>query len=230
MHNDELKALFDQQAAGYDQQWAGMAPIRDNLHFLLGSLFTRLPDDARILAVGAGTGAEIGYLAARNPGWRFTALDPSGAMLEVCRERAQREGFVERCDFHVGYLDTLDPTPRYDASTCFLVSQFILDPASRSAFFGDIAQRLKPGGLLASADLSADISAPAYETVLHSWMALMSSAGVQPEMLERARQAYARDVAVLPRERVAQIIEAGGFAQAVPFFQSGLMHGWISRK
>ncbi|OLS60766.1 class I SAM-dependent methyltransferase [Pseudomonas putida] len=230
MHNDELKALFDQQAAGYDQQWAGMAPIRDNLHFLLGSLFTSLPDNARILAVGAGTGAEIGYLAARNPGWRFIALDPSGAMLEVCRERAQREGFLERCDFHEGYLENLDSAPTYDASTCFLVSQFFLDPAARSTFFGEIAQRLKPGGLLASADLSADTASPAYDTLLHAWMSLMSSAGVQPEALERARAAYARDVAILPREQVARIIEAGGFSHSLPFFQAGLMHGWISRR
>jgi len=230
MHNDELKALFDQQAAGYDQQWAGMAPLRDNLHFLLGSLFGGLPEDARILAVGAGTGVEIAYLAARHPGWRFTAVDPSGAMLEVCRQRATREGFVQRCDFHVGYLETLAAEPVHDASTCLLVSQFFLDPAVRSAFFGEIARRLNPGGLLASADLSADTNSPTYDTLLRGWMSLMSSSGVQPQMLEQARSAYARDVAILPRERVAEIIQAGGFSESVPFFQAGLMHGWISRR
>lgn len=229
MRNEELKALFDQQAAGYDQQWAGMAPIRDNLHFLVGSLFSGLPEDARILCVGVGTGVEIGYLAERFPGWRFTTVDPSGAMLEVCRERARQGGFLERCDFHEGYLETLGGARVHDAATCFLVSQFFLDPQVRSAFFGEIAARLKPGGMLVSADLAADTASPAYEVLLHAWMTLMSSAGVQPEMLERARAAYARDVAILPAARVGQIIEAAGFASSVVFFQAGLMQGWVSR-
>lgn len=229
MHNDQLKALFDQQAAGYDQQWAGMAPIRETLYALLGSLFVELPQDARILCVGAGTGAEIGYLAQRFAGWRFTALDPSAAMLEVCRERAVRGGFLERCDFHEGYLDTLGTEHPHDASTCLLVSQFFVEPQVRIAFFGEIARRLKPGGLLASADLAADTATPGYDTLLHSWMTLMSSAGVQPEMLERARAAYARDVAILPVARVGALIEAAGFASSLPFFQAGLMHGWVSR-
>ena len=31
MREDELKAAFDRQAAGYDEQWEKMAPIRDGL-------------------------------------------------------------------------------------------------------------------------------------------------------------------------------------------------------
>src|SRR3546814_12995816 len=62
MQQHELDALFDQQAAGYDTQWARMAPIRESLHFLLETVFAGLPDDARLLCVGAGTGAEIAHL------------------------------------------------------------------------------------------------------------------------------------------------------------------------
>ena len=227
MRDEELKALFDQQAAGYDRQWAGMAPIREALYLLLDALFVGLSSDARILCVGAGTGAEIAHLAKRFPGWRFTVLDPSGAMLEVCRQRAQREGFLPRCDFHEGYLDTLATGPAHDGATCFLVSQFLLEPAARTGFFRQIAQRLKPGGLLANADLAADIQSPAYEVLLPGWMTLMSSAGVDAQMLARARAAYARDVAVLPAPQVAEIIQAAGFAAPTQFFQAGLMHAWL---
>lgn len=62
MRQHELDALFDQQAAGYDTQWARMAPIRESLLFLLETVFADLPDDARLLCVGAGTGAEIAHL------------------------------------------------------------------------------------------------------------------------------------------------------------------------
>lgn len=227
MRNDELKALFDQQAGNYDKQWAGMAPIRDVLYFLLDSLFIGLPENARILCVGAGTGAELGYLAERFPGWHFTAVDPSGAMLEVCRQRALQAGFLSRCQFHEGYLDTLADEPDYDAATCFLVSQFLLEPDARTAFFQQIARRLKPGAMLANADLASDTESPAYDVLLRSWMTLMSSAGVPPQMFERARAAYARDVAILPAQQVANLIEAAGFAAPVQFFQAGLMHGWF---
>ena len=56
---DEITALFDRQAAGYDTQWARTAPVRDCMYLVLESLFAGLPADARILCVGAGTGAVL---------------------------------------------------------------------------------------------------------------------------------------------------------------------------
>lgn len=230
MDQDQIKALFDQQAAGYDTQWARTAPIRECLHFLLDSLFADLPDDARILCVGAGTGAEIAHLAGRHPGWRFVAVEPSGAMLEECRRKAEREGFADRCTFHEGYVESLPADPRYDAATCFLVSQFILDEAERIRFFAEIARRLTPGGLLASSDLASDVASSEYEVLLRAWMTMMATSEVSPEMIERMRHAYAHDVGVLPPARIASMIAAGGFELPVPFFQAGLIHAWCSRR
>lgn len=230
MRSDELKNLFDQQAAGYDTQWAKMAPMRGALHYLLESVFAELPEDAHILCVGVGTGAEMAHLAGKFPRWRFTAVEPSGAMLDVCRRRAEAEGFASRCDFHEGYLDSLPAGQLHDAATCFLVSQFILEPEARSAFFREIADRLKPGGILASSDLASDTGSPEYAALLRTWLQLMASGGVTPEGLERMRHAYARDVAVLPPEHVASIIRSGGFDTPVRFFQAGLIHAWYSRR
>lgn len=230
MHQDEIKALFDQQAANYDTQWAKTAPIRECLHLLLDSLFAELPTDARILCVGVGTGAELAHLARKNPGWRFTAVEPSGRMLDVCRQRAETEGFASRCHFHEGYLESLAVTGPHEAATCFLVSQFILDPQARSAFFRGIACQLAADGILASSDLASDTSSPGYDVLLRAWMAMMASADITPEAMERMRQAYANDVGVLPPARIASIIESGGFEPPVPFFQAGLIHGWVSKR
>jgi tRNA (cmo5U34)-methyltransferase len=230
MHRDEVTEIFQQQAASYDSQWAKTAPIRHCLHLLLDSLFAGLPADARILCVGVGTGTEMAHLALQNPGWRFTAVEPSAAMLAVCRQRAEQEGFVSRCDFHQGYLESLPESEAHDAATCFLVSQFILEPQARSAFFAEIAERLKPGGLLASSDLAADVNSAEYEVLLTAWMNMMAAAEVSPEAMARMRQAYARDVGVLSPQRTAAIIAAGGFALPVPFFQAGLIHAWLSRR
>jgi len=230
MKSEEIRAIFDQQAAGYDRQWARMAPIRDCLHYLLEAVFAELPVQARILSIGAGTGAEISYLARKYPEWRFTAVDPSGAMLEICRQRALADGFETRCDFHVGYVDSLPATEPYDGATCFLVSQFIMETDARIDFFREIASRLRPGGILASSDLASDVTSRAYGELLHGWFRLMSSAGLQPEALERMRANYARDVAILPQGEVESIIRSAGFAPPVQFFQAGLIHAWFSRR
>jgi len=230
MNQDEIKAIFDRQAAGYDAQWARTAPIRECLHFLVESFFAALPADARILCVGAGTGAELAHLAGSHPGWRFTAVEPSGPMLEACRRRAEKDGFASRCRFHEGYLDSLPDAEPYNAATCFLVSQFILDERARSGFFREISRRLGPGGLLASSDLASDVASPEYEALLGAWMQMMAAADISPEARERMRKAYANDVAVLPPGRIAAIIEAGGFEPPVAFFQAGLIHAWVSRR
>ena len=228
MQQDELNKLFDQQAAGYDAQWVRLAPIRDCLHLLLESVFARLPENARILCVGAGTGQEMAHLARVFPRWTFTALDPSRAMLEVCRRRAEADGFLARCRFHEGYVESLPDAELHDGATCFLVSQFVLDREARIAFFRSIAQRLKRGAILASSDLAAE--GGSYEALLPAWFHMMARNGIQPDAVERMRQAYAKDVAILPPSHVASIIEAAGFAAPVEFFQAGLIHAWFSSR
>lgn len=230
MRQHELDALFDQQAAGYDAQWARMAPIRESLLFLLETVFADLPGDARLLCVGAGTGAEIAHLAQRFPHWRFLALDPSQRMLDACRARAERDGFADRCEFHAGLVETLPDTEAFDGATCLLVSQFLLDPAARTAFFAAIARRLRTDGMLAWADLAWDTSAADYPAMLRLWLRTMSGAGVDAVAIDRMRAAYANDVAVLPPDRVASLVAAAGFDTPLRFHQAGMIHGWCARK
>jgi tRNA (cmo5U34)-methyltransferase len=230
MDAQQLTSLFDHQAPTYDQQWARLAPFRDGLHLLIGSLFASLPADARILCVGAGTGAEILCLGALHPGWSFTAVEPSAGMLDVCRQRIAEHGMSSRCTFHGGFLDTLPGTAPFHAATCLLVSQFILDPVARSGLFRGTAGRLGDGGHLVSSDLSFDIESADYPPMLDAWMRVLSTAVVTPEGVARLREAYARDVAVSPPQAVEAMIEAGGFDRPVQFFQAGLIRAWHARR
>jgi tRNA (cmo5U34)-methyltransferase len=230
MDRKDIEAIFDHQAASYDQQWAKLAPLREALQLLLGAVFAELPTDARVLCVGAGTGQEIISLAQRFPQFRFTAVEPSATMIEVCRSRAEEEGIAARCAFHHGYVESLPATEPFDAATCFLVSQFIVDVDARIAFFRDIAERLRPGGCLASSDLAADIDSAEYRSLLDVWLRVMAAGAVSAEMVERIRSAYGRDVAVLPPERVRAIIAAAGFEPPVQFYQGGLIHGWYATR
>jgi len=231
MPRQEPPKAFDQaHAAEYDKRYAKLASMRDALHLLTGAVLADLPAEARILCVGAGTGAELLYLAQKFPQWTFTAVDPSAPMLTVCRRRAEDAGIAARCSFHEGYLETLPPSEPFDAATSILVSQFLLVPSARTEFFRAIAGRLQPNGYLVSADLASDRSSPGYESLLEVWLRLMRATEATPEQLENMRVVYGRDVAILPLAEVSALIAAGGFTAPVLFLQTGLIHGWYAQR
>lgn len=229
MNSDELEALFDQQATKYDQQWEKMTPMSDMLYFFLKIFFSALPPEASVLCVGAGTGKELLFLAREFPRWRFTVVEPSGAMLQVCRSSLEDAGHTSRCDFHHGYVHSLSPKRKHDAATCFLVSQFILDPEKRSLFFREIAGRLKPGGILASSDLSADTSSENYQDTLALWLKVVAQASLADGDMEKIKETYAKDIAILPAGSIVSIIESGGFETPVRFYQAGMIQAFLSR-
>lgn len=229
MDRPQLEAVFDQQSASYDQQWAKLAALRDGMLLLAAAEFGSLPPNARLLCVGAGTGAEMQFFAERFPGWRFVAVEPSAGMVAVAQARAEREGYAARCRFHTGYLESLPSDERFDGATALLVSQFLLDPAQRRAFFQAIAQRLQADGLLVSADLAADPQSTAFPGLLALWMRTLAGADLSAERMLQMREAYERDVAILPPQRVEAILADAGFPSAVRFYQAGLINAWYSR-
>ncbi len=230
MQKEEITAIFDQQASSYDEKWQKTAPINQALHLLVSNVLAGLPSDAKILCVGAGTGAEILYLAKVFPNWHFTAVEPSAAMLAVCRNSAEATGIAAQCRFQCGYLDSLQTSERFHAAIAFLVSQFIVDRPSRIAFFRAIADRLHPAGALVSSDLAGDMEAPEDRSLLEVWFRLTSTGGLFPEGIERMKDAYKKDVAVLPAREVSDIISSGGFDRPVQFYQAGLIHAWYSQR
>lgn len=230
MNDEELRSVFDRMAPSYDSKSARLAQINSGLYQLLEHILAELPHDARVLCIGAGTGAEVIHMAEAFPGWRFTVVEPSGAMIEACRKRVEGEGLSTRCTLHEGYLDSLPAGEPFHAATSLLVSQFILDPQIRSEFFGQIADRLAPGGILVSADLSADAESTDYDALLPLWQRVMGSSDLSAEALDRMKSGYSRDVAILSPASTAAIIEAGGFDKPVRFFQAALLSAWFARR
>lgn len=230
MDKKQLESTFDQQSSSYDAQWMKLSAFRDSLLVLVASLFRGLPEEARILCVGAGTGAEVHFLADRFPGWTFVAVEPSSGMVRAARERAEKFGYMGRCTFHNGYLETLPDARPFDGATCFLVSQFLLDKRERVNFIRQIARRLGVGGILALSDLAADTGSSGYASLLEVWLRTMAQADLSPERIQQMRDAYARDVAILPPGEVAAFMASAGFEQPVQFYQAGLIHGWYAKR
>lgn len=223
--------VFDQdRAAAYDEQFAKLAPMRDSLHLFIRMILADLPSNARVLCVGAGTGAELLALAEAFPHWQFTAVEPAEPMLAVCRQKAEAAGIAARCTFHQGYLDTLPETEPFDAATCLLVSHFFMEKTERCGFFRKIAERLRPEGYLVSSDLTSDMASSEYKSLLDVWLRTLRYTGLPAEAIEKYLAAYGKEAALLPREEVASIIASGGFDKPVLFYQALLIHAWYAKR
>jgi tRNA (cmo5U34)-methyltransferase len=226
---DKASTAFDEKhAAAYDKTFEKLAPIKDALHLLARSVLLELPGDAQVLCVGAGTGAELLYLAEVFPGWEFTALDTAAPMLEVCRRRVETAGYGPRCRFHHGVVASLDRAARFHAATCILVSQFLTAQDQRRELFGEIRARLLPGGLLVSADLACDMADPKSSGILEVWRRTLAYSGLPDHQVQGAMDAYRRAVAVLPASDVERLIAEAGFDDPTQFFQAGLIHAWYA--
>ncbi len=228
---DKAPVAFDQDhAAKYDKTFQKLAPLKDALHILTRSVLLGLPTDARVLCVGAGTGAELLYLAEAFPGWQLTAVDTSAPMLDVCRQRVEAAGYGPRCSFHHGTVAELDAAPTFHAATSLLVSQFVTDPEQRRGFFREIHARLEPGGTLVSADLSCDLSDTKSSSLLNVWRRTLEYSDLPPERVQGSIEAYGRAVAVVEPREVEKVLTDAGFVEPTLFFQAGLIHAWYASR
>ena len=230
MQNQEPPVFFDEKrASSYDSQYAKLASLTDTLHLLMRVVLSDLPARANLLCVGVGTGSEMLFLAREFPEWQFSAVEPAAPMLDICRQRAADAGIEARCTFHEGYLETLPPSPPFDAATSILVSHFIVDLEEQHAFHRQIAERLCPSGPFVTAALVADPSAPSSPSLLDVWMQMQKYAGISPEQINAMRGSYGRAFAVQSPKEVEAIIASSGFSAPVLFFQALLIHAWYSK-
>ncbi|MBO9543316.1 class I SAM-dependent methyltransferase [Caulobacter sp.] len=217
--------FFNQEMAdAYDRRNSALAPISDNLHFLMRLVLANLPADARVLCVGVGTGAEILSLAKAYPGWSFVGVDPSEEMLAVGRHRLEQAGVLQRCELIQGYVQDA-PAEGFDAVVSLLVAHFI-QRQDRAAFYAAIHDRLKPGGRFVSAEISGDLDAPEFPAMLEDWKQVQTLMGATPESLAKLGGMMRDVLGVLPPAETQALWQAAGFPQPIPFFQAFMIRGW----
>lgn len=231
MQNQQSSIQFDQKtAAAYDEKTALWASGREALFSLVRLIQADLPDKARILCVGAGTGTELISLAQSFPKSHLTAVEPSSAMLDICRQKVEENGLTSRCTFHEGYLDTLPDSAPFDAATCLLVSQFLKDPQERSDLFSQIAGRLQPGGILISSDLVLGLSSKVHQGLFEVWLRMLGGSGWNEEDIEKMRSAWRDHIVSMTPPEIEAIIAAGGFDTPILFYQTVFIHAWFSKR
>jgi tRNA (cmo5U34)-methyltransferase len=173
-------------------------------------------DAASLLYVGLGTGAElVPYHRFSVPGWRFTGVDPSDAMLAVARQRLETEGLLARTHLHVGELHTLPEGPPFDGAQMMGVLHHVEGNEARLALLRELARRLKPGApLVVGCRIGMD---PVLTNVeLRRWRAH----GVPAEQLERRRQLFAEMKPVESDAALSGMLAQAGFVTPRPIFLS----------
>jgi malonyl-CoA O-methyltransferase len=132
-----VQAAFSRGAARYDGQAVAQAAVRDRIAALAEA---HVPAAARILDVGAGTGALGARLAARRPEARLALADLAQGMCEAARAAAPRATVV-RAD--------AEALPFRDASFDAVVSSSTFQWLPRlETALGEVHRALAPGGTL----------------------------------------------------------------------------------
>jgi tRNA (cmo5U34)-methyltransferase len=222
--------LFGEAAsAAYDEKNRALAPISENMHFLISLVLADLPPRACILCVGIGTGAEILSLARAYPEWTFTGIDPSASMLAVCQKRLADAGITDRCRLIHGYIHDLPAGQNYDAALSILVAHFIRRE-DRSAFYSHMHERLKTGGVLIDTEISFNLDSPEFPSMLGEWSRVQKLMGATPASLQSLPHTLRNNLHVLPPDEVESLLRAGGIRIPVRFFQSFMINGWFGKR
>jgi tRNA (cmo5U34)-methyltransferase len=218
-----------EMSRSYDEKNRRLAPIGDCMHFLTRLALQALPESAHILCVGVGTGTEILSLSQEYPGWRFVGVDPSAAMLEVCRERLEHAGIMDRCELVRGYVQDTPREEGFHAALSILVGHFI-KREDRPGFYRDMHARLKPGGYLVNTEISFDLQSEEFPSMLMNWQRVQGLMGAAPESLQSLPNTLRNILTVLPPAEVEAMMRGTGFPLPVRFFQAAMILGWYALK
>jgi tRNA (cmo5U34)-methyltransferase len=213
-YDDRIRRLFP----GYDVLQDAVASV----------LATRLPETARLLVAGAGTGAEIVRMGEGHPQWRFVAVDPSPDMLDRCRARVAAADMDERVEYVCARVEDLPDVQTFDAATSLLVIHFIEDEAAKQRYFQSIADRLTPGAPLVWADLHRPEDDTAFRDLWAAWREEMGTQMATDEV-ERTFERIEEGISFISPPALERVVTAAGFAPPTQIYQHLLWGAWITQ-
>lgn len=220
---------FTEAAKVYDEKNRQLAPIADNMHFLIRLILKNAPVRARILCVGVGTGAEILSLSKAFPEWTFVGVDPSVGMLNVCRERLEAAGVLSRCELIQGYVHDVPPGEDFDVALSVLVAHFV-KREDRLNFYQAMSNRLCTGGFLINTEISYELNSLEFPLMLKNWEAVQLLMGATPESLANLSQVLREMLSVISPIETEKLLKQSGIHLPVRFFQAFMISGWYGTK
>lgn len=187
-------------------------------------LAERVPDDARVLVLGAGGGLELKAFAQARSGWTFDGIDPSAEMLKLAGQTLGP--LAPRARLHEGYIDSAAPGP-FDAATCLLTLHF-MTAEERLLTAVEIRRRLKPGAPYVIAHLSFPQGEGARAIWLSRHTAFLIASGLDAEKVADTRVALDTRTHILAPEHDEAILREAGFSNVSLFYAAFSFRGWVA--
>ncbi|MFC1581127.1 corrinoid protein-associated methyltransferase CpaM [Thermodesulfobacteriota bacterium] len=141
--------ILEGRPRSYDRRMDAIS--RGRIGLVKEDVALEIPQGARVLEIGCGTAELASILVAH--GAQVTAFDPNAAMIEVARERVNREGIEGRLTIkHMG-VEGMDcfASAHYDAVVSTLVLSELSDQERRFALT-QAKRVLKSRGIIVIAD------------------------------------------------------------------------------
>jgi tRNA (cmo5U34)-methyltransferase len=211
--------VVDKYAEGPRRNVPGYSSLLTMTRILLAE---RVPQEGRVLVVGAGGGLELEEFARSHPGWHFDGVDPSAPMLELAARRLAP--LSSRVTLHEGYVQEA-PTGPFDAATCVLTFHFV-PREDRVPMTAEIRRRLKPGAPFVAAHMSVEDDER--DLWISRYAAFITASGTRPEQAAAAREKVQRELPVLSPAQDEAILREAGFSDIRLFYVGFTFRGWVA--
>lgn len=197
----------------------GLADLHRMMMLLLAE---QASSEAHILVLGAGGGLETRALAEARPGWQFTGVDPSPAMLDLARQTVGP--FSDRVSLVEGTVDRAPAGP-FDGAICLLTLHHI-EQSERLHTLKEIHRRLKPGANF----VVAGHSAPEPDAI--RWMTRSVAFGCRhdtdPAEVENMGKMMAERLHLLSPAEEEEMLQEAGFVDVAMFYAALSFRGWVA--
>lgn len=217
-NDPQAVANYAQTPARNVPGWADMLRMAELL------LAEEVPDEGRVLVVGAGGGLELKRFAESHPGWQFCGVDPAAPMLTLAR--TVLGPLAERVQLQEGYVEDAPEGP-FDGATCLLTLHFVPED-KRRAMLKEVRRRLRPGAPFVVAHLSFAQESGERERWLARYAAFLASSGVDPEKTRVAAEAIGTRLSVLSPHQDEAMLREAGFSNPQLFYAGLAFRGWVS--
>ncbi len=224
--NEFIEAFSDpQHVASYTDGPPRMVPGYAAMQRMAALLLAeRVPDDGRVLVLGAGGGLELKVFAEAYPNWMLLGVDPSAEMLKLAEHVLGP--LASHVTFQKGMIHAAPDGP-LDGAACLLTMHF-LPQEERRRTATEVRRRLKPGAPF----VVAHFSIPNGESERAQWFSRYASfaiaSGIDREKAETAQAAIGEKLTILTPERDEAILREAGFSNVSLFYVGFTFRGWVA--
>jgi tRNA (cmo5U34)-methyltransferase len=214
-----VKRHLDVDADAYDVQIRRLIPHYDEMISTAVEVLQALaPADARVLDLGAGTGALSTAVLEGLPGVRITLLDVDRDMLAEARRRLEpfgdRVAFLER--------SFLEPLPDADAVIASLALHHVHDLEAKTELYARIRDALTPGGVMLNLDAAVSEGARLNQLVFDRMAERMGDHGITDGEARRHFAAWAQEDRYFPLDAELRAMRDAGFEEVECVWRRGL--------